>query len=590
MKFRTCNTVEITYGGKTLLAHNAVLNVKSALSQNLAYAKYVVMGGGGGGAAAAKTAVLTDVNASVTRGKLFARYTAALAPDECAGAEFSFFGLSADAQTLFNRADFPPLIKEEGKELSVSITVWIELSEGAAGRLFGGDNPLVRFLLGEKPLPDQIECVRGTCDALNAPHNRALAPSAYYPASAVFNSESLTLTAAVPASVPEVIITAGRVPVLRAFVRENRVGQTLYTAAVNADRTVSLPCADAASVVSVTGSDGTFYPDARLFHGAGRLFKTADKVSFNAGRGAEFSGDYLCEYAAVSMRNELMTMRADADGPKTSYRVVYGGGGFMTCAGGYLALFGDNLQIYGPDGAKTEYPAASGGAQNVIVNEGNVFHYVTASPGGKVCRYKIANGAVTLLDAAERGQGVKIFRAGFLIGIYGAGVCHLASAAGVNGPKSAALADVLDSCGEIESVTFGDDCALVKTAVGEFDKLVTFDGGDILEVAKAPVTVSRGGLFVIGGAVKRLAEFNRSTRALAIAPGDLDTPDIKDACALGRDLLVLTADGAVDTYYRSRNGAYLFCPNFTYPSTVQALVRPRAAFSGNVTASFTVSF
>lgn len=550
------------------------------LKDNLPYAKYIVFGGGE--TFIAKKATTEAVNADICRGgDLRAEYSAALGADECIGETIDFIGLSADGSALACRADIAPVIKESGKPLSASVSVTLNVSEDSDKVLCGGENPVIKFLLGAASLSDNVCAADGDADFYNEYYSRDFLQDNTHSALLSFGTDGITFETQASAQKNETVVFVGGAPALRTYLHGS--GTEMLAASgllVSGDGCAPLPLGKPEKLVRCSSGSQNF-ADASIVRVPKKLFEIQNALGFFVGAGAEIKTDELGEFAAIGGKREITFIRGGKSMPEYLFSVPReSGDDFAVCRGGYLLRIGEKTTVFDVSGSGTEYDV-SRGESNAATNVGGAVYLARAS-GGKIERFLLARGEVTALPTVELGGKIGLFRSMSRIGAVSNGACYLFNGyAGVDTDvenfRSPRLESLVSRAGGADKITLGD-------GVAEFSE----NGKTVLAAIWEDDEFSIGGEatlfgdFAVGGG--KIVFFDRGNRALGFSDG-FDVKDVTGACKLGDFFVFLFGDGAVKTYYAESGGAFIYCPSAAAGASLTVGVRCRTdALAGKTTA------
>ena len=557
------------------------LDIARELKDNLPYAKYIVFGGGN--FTVAREAVLTEINSDVTRGELYARYSAGLGADEFGGEKVDFIGLSADGENLVCKAEFPPAAVQAGKPFTAEISVYLGVADDSDKVLCGGDNPLVRFLLGSRALPSDAFAAEGDCDAYNEFLSRDFPCENKLPASAKFVSGGVEVSAQVSPDANEVCLFFGESPALRTYLHGTETETLMIPSAeVFSDGCADVSVSGAEKLVYCAGANGN-YADAVLVKTPDKIYRLKNALGFYAGRGAEIKTDEQGMFAAIGGKREIMLISGESGLPKYLFSVSREDGeDFAVCSGGCLFKIGEKITLCRADGTSVEY-GVSGGEDNAVSRDGNAFHFARLL-GGRVDRFLLGfDGEATELPSLSFGGDVKLFRNLFRIGVCSDEKCYILSRyAGESSEfeffRSRRLEEIANRAGGVSNVRLGGGLALLtengQTVAAAVDAESEFIAGGEKEDA-----VLFGDYIAFrseGGAGEEIKVFDRGKRVLRDVRGYEDGK-ITGAGRVGDYLLALSGDGKAEIYYGKSGGAFAYCPSAAAGEKVRLGVRARVS-------------
>ncbi len=549
---------------------NITVDAADELARNLPYAKYMVFGGDG--FEEARESSLLRINADITRGTPVADYAATLDDDRFDGKAVSYIGLSADGEKLVCRADFAPVTKECGVPLVAKISVFLSIGDSSDKVFAGGDDPLVRFLLGAFPIGGNVYAAAGFTDAPNGylsadfPHGDPAA------ATILFGSDGLKIETQVDAAAKDAIIFMDGKPALRANLRENARSETLIipSATVFGDLCADIAYEYAQSVMYCS-CGSTNHPDAMLVRAPERATKLKNALGFSVGKGAEIKTDETGEFAAIGGDGEIMLISGAGGLPKREFSVPRDrGDDFAVCRGGYLVRIGEKITVFDLSGGATEYDLP-GGEKNAVVRDGNYFHFARLS-GSAVERFLLSSGTVSALPSLSVGADAKLFCSLFRIGVASSDGCRLFNrSAGVGTEfdffRLPRLEELVSRAGGAENIEIRGELAVLKENGSTVVACVRDDSEFTLPSGAEAVPF--GDWVVYDGGVML---FDRGKRKLRSVSGFCGG-DIVAAGRVGDHLITVDKDGFGAAHYLSGGKTFLYCPTATAGDELRVGIR-----------------
>ncbi len=531
------------------------------IGRNLPYAKYIVFGGDG--FSAVKETGVTKINTDVTRGAVRADYSAFLDADEYDGSTVSSVSLSADGETFVCTAEFAPVIKKSGVPLAATFSVVLSTADGSDNLLCGGDNPLSAFLLGARPLGDEVYAVAGDFDAPNGFSVINASGGERVSATLVFTDGGLSVVTEVPASAKDATVFIGGSPVLRTVLRGDEAETLIIpSTTVMGDLCADIDIANAKSVVYCT-CGSVNHSDAVLVRAPEKAFGLKNALGFYAGKGAQIKTDETGTYAAIGGDKEIMLISADGGLPKCEYSVAReSGDDFAVCHGGSIVRIGEKVTVFDLSGAETEYDL-SRGEQNAVVRDGNRLHFARLI-GTEIERFLLDGGNVTRLPSLQTGADAKLFCSLFRIGVASESGCYLFNAsAGASTEfeyfRLERLETLVSRAGGTDKLRLGGELAVFDEN-GE-TTAACVRSGDEFALGKSVPVLPFGDCAVYGDAENGgVMLFDRGKRVLRSVSG-YGGKGAASAGRVGDFLLCVSDDGLVSAHYLSGGGAFVYCPS-----------------------------
>lgn len=553
MGFKFHNTVKIEYNGKTVISPNAVLDFKSAVYANKAFSQFLLAGNAA--ATFKEKTSLNYINADVLKGGLCAEYSAVFASENFDGKTFSQCGLSADGINFCNIAHFEPFVKEAGKNVCITVTVFLS---GENLAVCGGDNPLVKLLLGYKPL-DNAGCVSTDFNMNTATYHGDFLPADIKSASCVFSEDGINLNADITDIKAETIFTFAGKPAIKISNFENSIITANAIGVPNVEKCLDLGYKNIYRV-NLTNQSGIMSGTV-LIHNFDKIVKTDSILNFRTGKNSYIKSDIYNKHLALSCGNEVHFYSEENGQPVYKFKAESGKYGYDVLIGGYLAVFDGGVKIYDSNGDIIYNLNIPIGENSVIVNEGPCFHLATVIDK-TVRRYKIANGAYSSLNSFTYSIKPVIFRNFTKIAIAGKYLGYYYDSTNAVAGIDVILYSLFNKYGNISHSGFGDNIAYIESDTGKrFVNLA--DGAEINVDIKDTCKIFGTIVLKISGNAKQLYYYDRGKRVLTQVNGNVDTKNISSVCRFGEYIVVLSNDGKFDTYYANKNGGFVYNPSFS---------------------------
>lgn len=390
--FKLHNTVRVRCGGKTLTASNEVTGIAAALAQRKKYGAYVLLDGADG--VRSQPAEVTEMNCD-PRSQPYVTKTATFSGDAYT---FDSVGLSPDGIVPVNAAFVGKTVKAEGAQAVVSVTICLEWEKNDAS-FCGGDNPLVRFLLGEGDLGD----FRLASGRNFSPVGEFVRDDGNFFAETqpqvTLDESGITLEAAFASEVYEAVALLDGVPVLRAGLRNANLEAKTGVQKVSASGT--LYAGNHIAQIFNLVQNGTIISEYTVTEGltyAGNPIPLPVKISPNALLVAD--GDF-CLAAAVSEReaalfalqNNEVTLcgQLRIEGDPSFVRLTRDGSLFDFTDNGLRRVFdaGIEAQVYA-----LEKPSA----YQVVLDRSGAYH-LAALYGRTLKRFKLTKNGAELVES-----------------------------------------------------------------------------------------------------------------------------------------------------------------------------------------------
>lgn len=288
--FKLHNAVSAAVNGKTVVAFNEVTGIAEALAAGQRYSKFILLKTDAGDLPFA--AELTDMNTD-PRSRPFVTKTVCVTEGEFT---LKAAGLSYDGKSTVNIAVFEGGLKKEAADrLTVSVTLYLEWDKADA-TFCGGDNPLVRFLLGEGDLGEFTMGFGTNLAPLSEIRRTTGDFRATAPAEVKIDAGGITVSAVSKYETEEAVVMMDGTPVLRALTYKTDL-HTL-TGSGRTDSAGKLNVGLNVAQVFNPVCDGVPITDYRLY----RVYNSAGKpvpLPYKVSPLSRFEGDGDCKRAAA---------------------------------------------------------------------------------------------------------------------------------------------------------------------------------------------------------------------------------------------------------------------------------------------------
>ncbi|MDR0426426.1 MAG: hypothetical protein LBH24_04550, partial [Clostridiales bacterium] len=563
------------------------------------FAAYIALGAADAVKAVLPTA-LAFFNADPLAGGLYAVFEAAaddaqLAPGETL--DFACFCADAAGDAPVNRAAFDPVQKKAGERLSVTGTLFLSPQNDGVCLTGGGENPLVRALLGIDPLDlNGFTLCAGTNSHPNAVMRRGggfLFPPAA--CAAALSAGALTLTGETPQPQYESVVLYHGRPVLRSRFLESGNAPV---------RTV-------------------------LLSAVGHGVLGADAIGgLNVTRGSQPVTNYTV-YPLLKGLTEDAPVLYPAALPKNCRLLPEPGGGFAALIGDHdltiVTVLGGAFSVRHRQNVRAALAALTTDGALFFLDGGGAGHALLPDGGG------YASAALPLLDNAEQLAAVRS-GAGYLLGVVRAGVFQAYLYGGGTavklGAEAAAPADFcLFAHDAVYLCAFSASAgyAAAFNASGEFSALkqrlsaffvtggfvpevmgygglcvvgdetgryaADFETGAIVEAADKTVCLIRDAALFFGAGPVGVFASGKTGGGLTALEADFSAADAYAAATLGDYVLILRRDGGAALVYAVREGRGLYCPGLSGGAVSATAVLRKNPMAGYLftRATFTVA-
>ena len=299
MKIKYHNKVEIDVGGKHYVSYNKVLrSLYSKISALEPYANYFSLGIGKTSVDENQTKLgsyimsvqtkTSEISSDPINGVYYVKKVATLDSNDSISLTFSEIGISSDNSSnadIYNHilitdenGNVVDVVKAEGESLTITMTIFLELTTDDNTFLSLGENNLIKLLLGEELEDKTIYAVRGTNMTENISMQRTLPryDKSYKATLSTSENESGEIELKISAKLGEgeareVVFIILNSVVARRNIMNSREGLSLSKSYTSSSKYNFVVDSDVSSIVSVTdessGSSSAFYakPIAKSF-------------------------------------------------------------------------------------------------------------------------------------------------------------------------------------------------------------------------------------------------------------------------------------------------------------------------------------
>lgn len=553
---------------------NAVVDYGGALGSGKPFGAYMKIG------ALVKPTEVTEYNADVMEGPLYAVFTARLSDGEAAEGECGLTPYE-DGSLLMNR-----VVLEKTETESVSAAVYIETAGEA--NFCGGENPLVRMLLGLDGFsaktggPDGFELFAGKnyFDGNEPIYREADSYDYRTSAKAVLTEGALELSGRLSNSEPRenVFLYAGKPAVRWYNTRYNKLAT--YTRRADTRGELKEPDFFSADIFNVT-MDGQ--PISCGVGGVPRRMGRRKLIRFRLGENPRFVCDAEGKYMAVATDTDVMLLRLAGNEPVISARLPRCGERVMVTSNGALALLGKELRIYEKETGYEEsacktYPLRDT-EQAAIVYERGKYH-LALYDGALLRRYALDGGVTELGELRE--EGLVVFAAdkrsiGY-VSRAGTVGCKTIQSYDVNIEET--LASFMSDFGTVTEL-WADQGVLVMTADDVRYGLNIYEVGGTEITAGRLLCGSGGSYAIVGNGITEIAV--RSVTEDGIGEiGYCAGEDFVTLGRLGRYVILARADGSTESFYTQGSQKYIYSDAIagkTVTFTVREIVDVKALYA-----------
>lgn len=273
MNIKLHNYFEISYCGKVYKSYNEVLgdiNLRFLSGEN--YTKYIVFGTGIytdtagitalNSYAGGKEAVIYGKNFDVTNGIIYLKKCIELDPDEYNGVLISEVALSPQQgggniinyANLYDEQGNLGILKNVGESLTITVTLYLNITETGTGNLCGGENPLMDILFGFKNINScSLRAVFSDFYAGGSVKRFDINEYVTLPASFEFNSSELVISASLmqDTDYSEIILLIDEMPCIRLAAENYNNSEISENIEIQTEKGTAV--ANVCGITSVTG-------------------------------------------------------------------------------------------------------------------------------------------------------------------------------------------------------------------------------------------------------------------------------------------------------------------------------------------------
>lgn len=579
------NRFTIKSGDRVVSVHNETYDVTAAFTAGLPFGAYIAAGTDGAFVtdkanpamseiACVKATELAEYNTDPESGETFAVFTARLTDDDLdEGQTVGAVGLShsVTGAPLADFAAFTAVTKTHGEDIVIKAEIRLTV-DGDSVKLTGGDNALVRALLGIDGLGEAtFELAHGANY-----HKTAVMPRSSggiterTAASVTIGSDGLTFSGAFTSSPYEILLLMNGKVVLRGFVKTGAHVEK-YTATLRENFSAEVANKHVTSVLNVMSS-GEPVGNEYDFPRAGSLTSDCPQIiKGRLGKNARFLSESTGRYFAVRTDKEVAVYGADGGTFELLYKLaITDGAVVLTSDGGLMVACGCLCRYkFGSDGKVTrvDYDGVTDARDVAAVIEADGKADFMLVDGGSVTyRRETADGVTENVAVAEAADDYILGRSGKNT-VYYASKTQKKYVAYCYGGKNTAVESRLRSSisGSIYNLLDrGDQWVRVQSVSMDVQYVMPISRNAIYAISKDERTIFCGNYCMSfkDGKLYRCMHFTTGDKLRIVAltvTADADEPS--DAIVAGDYILALYEDGSVKTLYPVPYGRVIYCPD-----------------------------